>query len=212
MRRALAGNEYILGQYGDSGTATDSNGVAARKVVLEYVAKAQASLTALSLDKTIPVGTSDAGAAATEELCAGVDYVSRTWARASSCAHADLPTSRLPCLQPYMANVHAWCVLSPLGAPDDVLALLLTLATPRCSRRFGSVDYSGASAWVFNFFKARATFFLRSLAELFVLPVDRLLTCARPTPSRSSTSTSAPRRPTTRALGISSHLLAHLAH
>lgn len=42
--------------------------------MLEYVQKANESLIALGLDKTIPVGTSDAGAAATEELCAGVDY------------------------------------------------------------------------------------------------------------------------------------------
>jgi glucan 1,3-beta-glucosidase len=68
------GNERILLAYGDSGSATDANGVAARTIVLDYVQRANATLTGLGLDKTIPVGTSDAGAAATVELCAGVDY------------------------------------------------------------------------------------------------------------------------------------------
>ncbi|CDZ96384.1 glycoside hydrolase family 17 protein [Phaffia rhodozyma] len=93
------GNEFLLLSYGD-GTATDATGVAARTTLLSYVTKAKAALSALDLNVTIPVGTSDAGSAATLALCEGVDY--------------------------FQANVHPW---------------------------FGSVDYSDAAAWTFNFFE-----------------------------------------------------------
>jgi len=76
------GNEYLLLSYGDSGTPTDPKGVAARTTLLNYVQKFNQTIQSLKLDKSIPIGTSDAGSAITKELCAGVDYV--------------------------MANVHPW--------------------------------------------------------------------------------------------------------
>lgn len=83
------GNEYLLGAIGPTGTPTDANGVAARTTILQYVQKAKATLAGLNLDKTIPVGTSDAGSAATVPLCAGVDYF---MVRLSSSAPSPSPT------------------------------------------------------------------------------------------------------------------------
>ncbi|KAG0145928.1 hypothetical protein CROQUDRAFT_658038 [Cronartium quercuum f. sp. fusiforme G11] len=76
------GNEFLLLSYGDSGSATDPKGVAARTTLLNYIKKTNETLQALKLDKAIPLGTADAGSAVTKELCAGADYV--------------------------MANVHPW--------------------------------------------------------------------------------------------------------
>lgn len=76
------GNEFLLLSYGDGGLPTDPKGVAARTTLLNYIQKTNQTLQALKLNRSIPLGTADAGSAVTKELCAGTDYV--------------------------MANVHPW--------------------------------------------------------------------------------------------------------
>ncbi|EGG07014.1 family 17 glycoside hydrolase [Melampsora larici-populina 98AG31] len=83
------GNEYLLLSYGDSGSATDPKGVAARTTLLNYIKKTNQTLQAMKLPKSIPLGTADAGSAVTKELCAGADYV--------------------------MANVHPWFGKVPIA-------------------------------------------------------------------------------------------------
>jgi len=85
----IIGNEYLLNSYGDSGTPTDANGVAARAHLASTIASLNTSLASHKFNKHIPrkyppssprndskmvVGTSDAGSAITTDLCSNVDF------------------------------------------------------------------------------------------------------------------------------------------
>jgi exo-beta-1,3-glucanase (GH17 family) len=76
------GNEYLLDSYGTNGNANNTAGVAARTMLLNYIQEANKTIQGLSLSKSLPIGTADAGSALTLPLCEGVDY--------------------------FMANVHPW--------------------------------------------------------------------------------------------------------
>jgi exo-beta-1,3-glucanase (GH17 family) len=72
------GNEFLLNQANGAATAP----AAAVRSITTKVAQFKQDLAGLSLSKTLPVGTADAGSMVSTTLAAGVDY--------------------------YMANVHPW--------------------------------------------------------------------------------------------------------
>jgi exo-beta-1,3-glucanase (GH17 family) len=72
------GNEFLLNQANGAATAP----AAAVRSITTKVAQFKQDLAGLSLSKTVPVGTADAGSMVSTTLAAGVDY--------------------------YMANVHPW--------------------------------------------------------------------------------------------------------
>ena len=67
--------EFLLLSYGDAGTATDRNGIAARTQLLSTIQAVNATLIASGFKMN--VGTADAGSAVTLPLCQGADFIVR---------------------------------------------------------------------------------------------------------------------------------------
>ncbi|KDQ19326.1 glycoside hydrolase family 17 protein [Botryobasidium botryosum FD-172 SS1] len=68
------GNEYMLNAVGDAGSATGAAGVTAAAYLKTRIDDFRATLKALNLPKTIPVGTADAGSYFNTQLLSAVDY------------------------------------------------------------------------------------------------------------------------------------------
>ncbi|GJN89994.1 hypothetical protein Rhopal_002983-T1 [Rhodotorula paludigena] len=99
------GNEYILNQVDNMNVAQST----AVNFVLEQQAAFRSTLAGLNLDKTLPVGTADAGAQFTAELVAGSDFVMANqagllnrWPTNSMTPNTDLAPATTSELQVYL--------------------------------------------------------------------------------------------------------------
>jgi glucan 1,3-beta-glucosidase len=72
-KQVTVGNEYILNTAGTD-SLTSSTYRAAVKDITDRVASVKTALDGMGLDKTLPVGTSDAGSILSTTLASGIDY------------------------------------------------------------------------------------------------------------------------------------------